>query len=191
MLASRTLLENSRHILSPKRIRVSPKLLLCDVSRRIGTTNAKIPSKSCRWGSTNASTFCVCPETKIWIEHFEPFPWCSRLQTKVQESHSYDISASPERTHPEASLSHFTKKTDRCPYPESSWKVSEFSPAVQLELEVLRYFYFSACLPTLQLCPLPWLQSFRPKLRFQSGHFTRPSRQMRSPIHLLRHGNSR
>ena len=64
--------------------------------------------------------------------------------------------ASPERTHPEASLSHFTKKTDRCPYPESCWKVSGFSPAVQLELEVLQ----AAKVPLRLLqclfnCPLP------------------------------------
>ena len=96
----------------------------------------------------------------------------------MQEAHSCDISASPERTHPEASLSHFTKKTDRCPYPESSPQVSGFSPAVQLELEALQAakvpLLLLQCLfanpPTVSFA-LAAECLFRPKPRFQSGHF--------------------
>ena len=46
MVALRTLLNNPCHILSPAAIRVSPKLVLCDMSGRI--CKAKIPSKSRR-----------------------------------------------------------------------------------------------------------------------------------------------
>ena len=81
---------------------------------KIGTTNAEVPSKSRRCRSTSFHILCnvitLCPETKIWMEHFEQFPRCNQAnfgkRTCVISVPSCE--ASPERTHPEASPLHFT-----------------------------------------------------------------------------------
>ena len=58
--------KNSWHILSRTEIRVSPKSALCDMSPRIGTTNAEIPSKSWPCGSAKASTFMSRDQDLNW-----------------------------------------------------------------------------------------------------------------------------
>ena len=133
----------------------------------------------------NASTFCVCPETKIAIEHLEQFPWCNQASNHkakckkrtgvISAISAPSFEASPEWTHPEASLSHFTKKTDRCPYPESSLdrvRILRSCPIRIRGASGCKVCATLACLPALQPCPLAAECLFCPKLSFQSRHST-------------------
>ena len=103
---------------------------------QIGTTNAEIPSKSWWCRSTSLHILCkvitLCLETKIWMEHFEQFPRCNQAnfgkRTCVISVPSCE--ASPERTHPEASLTlHVaeipgsTNASTFCLCPESETKI--------------------------------------------------------------------
>ena len=77
-----------------------------------------------------------------------------------------------------------------CPYPESSWNVSEFPQAFQVELEVLQVA--KVALPQCMFANSPTRPfSCRVFVVSKAAIFTRPNRQIMPQIHLPKHGTPR
>ena len=152
MLASRTLLENAWDILWPKATRVSPKFALC-----LTWVHGLAPPTPKYHRSHASALYVPRPRSELNTRNIfydvmksalNHAPKC-RKRARVISAPSCE--ACPEGNHPEALLSHFKKKTNRCPYPEVALPQCMFA--------------------TPKPCPLTAECLFCLKRCFQSRHF--------------------